>query len=362
MSELLDAFDDEGLLDPETRTFLVEALSNSEPDEWRDILEPFVRPEAALPVLRSVPGVLQRSLKALATSGCAGGASGPPPSVSSIAFLDSLLKIMELSGLHTAARCAQICHGASVVASETTFWLRLDQLMCASWSLPLPVAEHGPWRQQFFRTLRPRYDGVYVGECGFNRWVPVGHHADMRKNAAALSSHGGRGGHYEWVTYRRYVRLMPPHWALVLQDSCPRAAAEQVLIIGVDPETHSNPGKSEYVISDVDTNVGEAGVLRKRICLGHFTFTPSTSNVEVKYTAGDGEFRLAFDLSHRGPRGFADRLEWSLYTRTDANSEVLEYNLGRLPDWKGGGLINEGKDHFPCMDLRPSASLEHLLA
>ena len=32
------------------------------------------------------------------------------------------------------------------------------------------------------RTLprRPRCDGIYVGECGFQRWLRVGHHTDRR--------------------------------------------------------------------------------------------------------------------------------------------------------------------------------------
>lgn len=60
--------------------------------------------------------------------------------------------------------------------------------------------------------------------------------------------------------------------------------------------------------------------------------------------------------------------------------EVIPFNLGRLPDWspgqaflglgllwlacelrKGGGLEDEGKDHFPEMRFRPKVSLEHLV-
>jgi hypothetical protein len=224
------------------------------------------------------------------------------------------------------------------------------------------VIEDGTWRQKFFKALRPRYDGVYVGECGFNRWVPVGHHADMRKNAASLAAFGGRGGHWEWVKYRRYIRLIAPHWALVLQDACPLAAARKVLHAGVDVETHTNPGKYEGVMSDGAVNSSDPEVLRKRLFLGRFSYTPATSVIAVKYTAGDGaELHIDVNLSHGGPSGFADRLEWSLYTKTAENSEVLEYNLGKLPDWKGGGLADENKDHFPCMDFRPSATLEHFL-
>lgn len=36
-----------------------------------------------------------------------------------------------------------------------------------------------------------------------------------------------------------------PRYAMVLQDPCPREAAEQVLVDGVDFTTHCNPVKSE---------------------------------------------------------------------------------------------------------------------
>merc|ERR1711977_706787 len=107
MSELLDAFDDEGLFDIDTRNFLVEALSNSGSDEWRDILQPFVEPETALSVLNNVPNVLERSLKALAPKeDLTGPVAG---STLSNAVLDTLPSVLPMLGLYTVAKCSELC-------------------------------------------------------------------------------------------------------------------------------------------------------------------------------------------------------------------------------------------------------------
>ncbi|CAE7319696.1 true [Symbiodinium natans] len=42
--------------------------------------------------------------------------------------------------------------------------------------------------------------------------------------------------------------------------------------------------------------------------------------------------------------------------------EIVNFNLGRLPDWKGGGLEDETKDHFPQMNFRPQMLLEFCMA
>lgn len=371
MSELLDAFDDEGLTDPDTRQFLVEALANAEASDWRDILEPFVQPERSLAVLESVPNVLQRSAKAFAT-----GADVKVPAVDplALAFLFVLPGgVVAACGLHTAARCSRLCRSAhELFVPETPtgalFWQRRAEEAAERWRpWRLELSKEGSWRRRYFELMRPRLDGIYVAECRFQRWVRVGHHSDLRKNAAALAAHGGRGGTGEWMHYRRYVRLMPPGQdgclrALVLQDPCPHAIAERVLTEGVDPETHENPTKPEAVLSEgMSEGVTDAGRLRKRICAGRCQYSHEERRLEIRYHAGDGDFFVALCLGHGGPHDFAGCLDWSAYTRTDSTGEALEFNLGRLPEWKGGGLADEKKDHFPTMRFRPKLSLEHLL-
>lgn len=284
--------------------------------------------------------------------------------------------VLRSSGLHTIARCGQVCRAARVHCSEGALWESRLELLSARWNLtqPLPPTVGGVadavasiWPGRYLSVLRPRCDGIYIGHCKFKRWVRLGHHQDLRKNAEQLAMKAGAGGGGEWLEYRRYVRLLPPDsvdgslWALVLQDPCPREAAEKVLIAGVDSRTHANPAKSEGVLGEgAVASASDPDRLRKRISVGRYTFKPEESKVEVRYAAADGNFHLTFCLSHGGPRVCADRLTWEAYTMEDESSEVIAFNLGRLPDWKGGGLADDNKDHFPQMQFRPKVVAEHL--
>lgn len=367
MSELLDAFDEVGLLDGETRAFLVEALAHAEAAEWRNILEPFVTPvEPALLALAHVPHVLERTQRALAAAVDANA----EVSASVEALLRALPGVLAASGLHCAAQCARVCQSARIAASDVELWRKRTEHSAARWGLPQPVPPAGDisWRERYFSLLRPRCDGIYVAECGFRRWVRLGHHMDLRKNGEALKAFGGRGGTAEWVDYRRYVRLLPRDptdgslWAFVLQDPCPREFAEKILASGVDPRSHRNPAKSEGILAEgaLPTAV-DASRLRKRICVGRYAFSPDNARIDIKYSAGDGDFNVVFQLSHGGPHHFSAHMDWVLLTLTDEKAEVVTFNLGRLPEWKGGGLMDPGKNHFARMEFRPKASLEHLL-
>lgn len=373
MSELLDVFDDEGLLDSDTRRFLVEALANAEADDWRDILEPFVNPERAMEVLTSVPRVLTRSLEAVEEKPVCDGAVvvDPLPQY----FLFALPGgVLAASGVMTSLRCARLCRAARELlmpeqAAGALFWQARAELIVKRWRpWRLSLSQVGSWRARFLQLLRPRFDGIFVGECRFKRYVRVGLYADLRKNAQQLAADGGRGHTADWINYRRYVRLLPPGpngslRALMLQDSCPRAAAESVLLEGVDLETHENPAKPDPVLGEgLVESITDPSRLKKRICLADCTYTHEEQRIDIRYSAGGGDFHVTFRLSHGGERKFAACLEWQEYTRTDPSSgEVLTYNLGRLPDWKGGGLADEDKDHFPDMGFQPKLSIEHLL-
>ena len=159
------------------------------------------------------------------------------------------------------------------------------------------------------------------------------------------------------------MRLLPVdsegrHYAMVLQDPCPSEVAEQVLIDGVDFATHSNPVKSEGLPDTQVAHACDMDRLRKRLCVGQYHFKKENHRLLVTYTAVDGTYRLTFSLKHQV---FSDSLTWEHYDMEDhVRREVIPFNLGRLPDWKGGGLEDEGKDHFPTMNFRPKSSLEHL--
>jgi len=377
MSELLDAFDDAGLLDFETRAFLIEALVNAEASDWRDILEPFIYPaEQALAALEKVPGVLERSQRALDKE--ATQKEKPKIDFVADAFLRALPSgVLASCGLHAVMRCARLCRAARTHCFEEEFWQRRTEWALDHWSLPpttLPNGDGKLWRERFLLTLRPRCDGIYVGECRFRRWVRLGHHSDLRKNSETLAAYGGRGGHGEWLRYRRYVRLLPPDpsdrslWALVLTDHCPRDAAEKVLISGVDVRVHANPAKSDGVPSD-PSQIGltDPERLRKRICVGRYAYTAGPGSgegrISINYSATDGEYQLTLLLSHGGKHVFSDCLTWESYSLVSSanGGDTINFDLGRLPDWKGGGLSDENKDHFPQFNFRPKVALEHLL-
>mmetsp|Transcript_40585 Transcript_40585/g.114833 ORF Transcript_40585/g.114833 Transcript_40585/m.114833 type:complete len:384 (+) Transcript_40585:82-1233(+) len=381
MSELLDVFDDAQLLDRDTRLFLIEALENAEAADWRDILEPFVSPpELALDVLQKTPGVLQRSRKALAQEEARQGRQDEVDPISA-AFVTALPGgILAASGLHTVARIGQACRLARVAACEGELWRERARRAAASFAMEAALGEDSPsagaatrqnassaWRERFLSLLRPRSDGVYVGECKFRRWLRLGHHMDLRKNAEQLSYKGSRGGGGEWVHYRRYVRFLPPgedgsQWALVLQDSAPREAAERALIAGVDVLAHENPAKSEGPLPETTPlHPSDLGRLRRRICVGRYTYSPEQGRIMMRYVAADGEYRLTFSLSHGPNSRCSDILTWDHYEMAADGGvgEVINFSLGRLPDWKGGGLEDENKDHFPQMTFRPKIALEH---
>jgi hypothetical protein len=369
MSELLDVFDDEGLVDPETRGFLVEALANAEVDEWSDILEPFLNPEPAMAVLKSVPNVIQRSLKALEPV----AAALMEEDMMSVMFLQSLSSgVIAALGLQTVARCSRLCRSARTVSERATYWTHWIERVCAAWQLPSPSLPNASWREKLFSLMHPRADGVYVGECFFQRWQPVGHHIALHKNSAGLTAHGGRGGHFEKMLYRRYVRILLPDavdgtsWAFVLRDLCARKLAEQVLSRGVDPHTHVNAeriGAVENDFSSHGNDIPEPERVKQRVCVGRCRYTKPDECV-IQYTNGGDEYHMTFRLRNAGPPNFAHNLEWMAYTMTPRGgqaADVVDYDLGYLEEWKGGGLRDPDKNHFPPLRFIPQRSLEHLL-
>eukprot|EP00931_Biecheleriopsis_adriatica_P057821 TRINITY_DN34324_c0_g1_i2.p1 TRINITY_DN34324_c0_g1~~TRINITY_DN34324_c0_g1_i2.p1 ORF type:complete len:372 (-),score=74.65 TRINITY_DN34324_c0_g1_i2:43-1158(-) len=370
MSVLLDAFDDAGLLDHETRSFLVEALVNADESDWQDIIEPFLMPvEPALLALK-VPGVLQKSQDALEREEKRKEKKDQLGWMT-VAFTKAMSNgtLSQALGLHTASQCNCLCKAVRGSIAACELWHHGTARACRRWRLAMPTwpaGESSRWREHYFSLLRPRCDGIYVGECGYRRWVRVGHHMDMRKNGAALAAYGGRGGSQEWVAYRRYLRFLPESedgecWALVLQDPCSRKAAEQVLLSPLDPRTHENPAKIEgSVMQGTTMEAWDPDRLRSRICAARYDLGEKEGELYVRYRAADEESRMTFSLSHGAPHTFASRLIWEHYEKQVDGQDALEYDLNRLPDWKGGGRANEDRDDFAQMDFRPKVALEHL--
>jgi len=325
-------------------------------------------------VLSSVPDVVARSRTALArvaaTRAAAAAAAAAAPHVSSAlakAFLDVLglgssLIHMDVHGL---ARCARLCQESSALVSETHVWQHRVEQLRRKWNLPCVLSSVG--RECFFGTLRPRLDGIYIGECGYEHHIRYGAHFDFHKNAEQIRSQRT----CLWVDYRRYLLLLPPEegvgWALVLQDTCSAEVAED-LLLGINPGEHANPSKEATRVRGEHRSTASRvksmkATLSAKTFAGQYVFHPETAQVEVKFSTGDGDtdYRVVFELVDGGSGGFSDSLRWQTYSFAEqASGETLDFNLGRH-EFDQDKPADSKKDHFPRMNFRTSGCLEHLL-
>lgn len=218
--------------------------------------------------------------------------------------------------------------------------------------------------KRYKSVLRPRCDGIYVGECRYLHHIRPGTSLD----AKLLSKS------YQWNEYRRYVRFFQPPrvdgslTVLVLRDACSYKAAEEVLL-RVDPRTHVNASELEGMSSDnvnakatkdllrqMDKATKE--VLQARVAVGTCTF--SGSSVDIKYSCLDGSYHLQLELAHGGDDRCSHRLNWVEYAMTNKEEEVVPFDLGRsrYHDFEPS---NYEKDHFASFKLRHCRALEHAL-
>lgn len=374
MSVLLDSFDDAGLEDTDTRRFLLEALANADEDDWPDILEPFLSPaDAALQALRTAPGVVAKSLAVLANDAVAAArrqAELDKVDPLSTFLLESLgLGVLAALGLHSVGSCSRVCRAASQAARANMLWQVWTEGLWRRWQLPEPATlEPGTdWRELHLSTLRPRADGIYVGESKYWRRVNPGNHMDLRKNSKDLALKRDPG---EWIGYRRYVRLLPPEedglgWAMVLRDFCQADVAEAVLA-GFDEcalGSHRNPSRPDAELGeDGAPSTDDPSRLLTRIFVGRYRFLSAERRVDLRFESPDADNRMVFSLAHSGEGKTSDRLSWGEYRQKCKKSqEVTPIPLGRLPAWKGGGPARENEDHFPDLGFRPLAILEHLM-
>jgi len=256
--------------------------------------------------------------------------------------------ILSCIDLHGLARCSMLCNRGRELVSIEQVWKPRVAKLCTLWKLPVPSAARGGlWRQSFFQPLRPRCDGLYVGECRYVHYIRPG--ASTDKKVVNKS--------YHWVEYRRFVRFLPPDpadgacFALVLRDACGFRTAVDVLT-NIDPRAHSKACCSAQDSLDTwNTDV------KLRVMGG--TYILNGSRIEIRCAQYGKQYLLALELGHGGDRYFSDRLIWKEYLMVNNNSEIIPFNLGRSS--RGDGEpANFEKDHFAAMLLRPCRPLEWL--
>lgn len=249
--------------------------------------------------------------------------------------------------VYTLLSVDRVCRDARLMTRQDRFWEARVRAFCHVWGLPDPSSSQRTWRAHFFSLLRPRWDGVYVSQCGYLHRVRPGTSATSSRKQI-------------WTDYRRYLRLFPPDdsgvlRALVLQDAAPADVAVGVLL-GLDPSTHTPASPP-------------SGILQPSKDVRHFvqgkTF-PATyelkcidSSVNISYSDDAlGVFRMVLRLRRRSNHDFAGRLEWVDYQQTSLQGELQCYDLGRN---ERGDSADVTRDHFAPFVLRPCASLAHLL-
>jgi len=275
------------------------------------------------------------------------GARKPKARRSASSALQGVLGLLDV---HSLARCARLCRRAGELVSVEWVWEPRVQHICAMWALG--CARAGTWRKTFFEVLRPRCDGIYVGECRYVHRICPGSSLEPRSK--------NRG--YHWVDYRRYVRLFPPTardapmYALVLRDHCGFEAAAEVLST-ICPVEQLQASCSSQVSHDGGRNI-VTRPLSKRVAAG--TYTWSGSRVEIHVPGGVESYFMALELSHGGDATFCGCLRWLEYYMQADSGDVTQFNLGRNRYGDGGPLDCE-RDHYAPMYIRSWPSLQHLL-
>eukprot|EP00928_Gymnodinium_smaydae_P058357 TRINITY_DN41555_c0_g1_i1.p1 TRINITY_DN41555_c0_g1~~TRINITY_DN41555_c0_g1_i1.p1 ORF type:complete len:351 (-),score=14.48 TRINITY_DN41555_c0_g1_i1:114-1025(-) len=256
----------------------------------------------------------------------------------------SLPGVFEWLDAYSLIRCGRSCTKSRELTLVENVWEPRVRRLCDTWDLTCQKAKL--WRRSFLGLLRPRVDGIYVGECRYIHRIPAGASMDPKLSKRS----------YHWVTYRRYVRLCPPNphdgsqLAFVLRDVCSVEAAAEVLT------------DSASFICDGDASTAEfrtaSSQLRSRVASG--TYLLDGSRVEVRAKLGAEEFVHVFQLRHASDQRFSGQLDWLEYYLIDKNLEVSRFDLGRST-YGDGSPARSDKDHYPSLYIRPCRNLEHFL-
>jgi len=257
--------------------------------------------------------------------------------------------------LYQLAVCSQVSRDVLHVSRGDKFWELRVQRACGTWGAPRPAK--GPWHRRFFSVLRPRCDGIYIGECGYSK----------ERTGVNLMEARGMTSRFIWCDYRRYLRLFPPLedgscWALIFRDACPRGAGEEI-VMDVDPRTHVNPDESEgRVATEMRSSAAQANATREqltaRVCAGRYEYSPEEGAVRVTFVSAKEEYCMEFELTHGRRSSFCSHLRWLSYRKAAAISDALDFDLGYK---ENGCLRDEAKNHFQALEFRPHKSLRHLL-
>ena len=213
-------------------------------------------------------------------------------------------------------------------------WKPRLQKLCHFWSLR---CLEKCWREQYLRLHRPRWDGVYVGQCQYLHKVRPGSSLTYK-------------GSCVWVSYRRYIRLFPPNEdgelrALVLQDAAPMDMALS-LLMSSDIACPSVFGRGKESKSHLERKIAVASY---DFHLGH---------VRLKYNNDNGQCNLTLKVAHSKKGYFSEQLNWVDYTLSRPGEDVTCFDLGRN-EW--GDPRNPSCDHFPPFVLHRQPALEHHL-
>ncbi|CAJ1353449.1 unnamed protein product, partial [Effrenium voratum] len=208
--------------------------------------------------------------------------------------------------------------------------------VCDFWCLKM---QSDAWREQYLQLQRPRWDGVYVGNCQYLHKVRPG--SSMTYKGSSV-----------WISYRRYLRLLPPDpdtgelQALILQDAAPLDTALTLLL----------DAKGKAIHKDVKDMKESKSHLERKLAVGRYEFCDG--HVKVRYTNDTGLCEIALKLGHAAQGYFSEQMEWVDYTVTRHGEDPLRFDLGRN-EW--GDPRNPACDHFPPLRLRRHPALEHHL-
>merc|ERR1719329_93542 len=272
------------------------------------------------------------------------------------------------------ARWSRLCRSARKSVDRKEVWEHRARPVFSLCGVQPPAGKLVDWRAAFFQPKRPRFDGIYVGECGYDHFIPYGSSTDLRKNAKEFNwMQGAKGSGFDVrYDYRRYVRFFPPDKhdgalrAIVLQDAGLRNDV-LAMLHDIDPVSHVNPQKQEAMKHDAkevsQNKRDDIAVMRSRVCAGRYKVCSEKSRVEIEYSTGEGLYRLEFNILQARPNQFCTQLEWQSYALTNLKGEEMPYNLGRK-FYKDGSRVegappsDEKSDHFPSADFITSVQLE----
>lgn len=271
---------------------------------------------------------------------------------------DSLLQAWAKDGLqfcdtYSLTRFSWLCRELRPATMALNLWERRLKKTCRDWSLPYTAEDE--WRERYLSLLRPRWDGIYVGYCGYMQKVRPGSSMTTSRTS-------------NWISYRRYLRLCPPDEngelrALVLQDAAPYEVAVSVLT-SLDPRYHiASSAQSSLTDSGNSASQKEKiqpkdakEKLASKTMLARYTF--SEDHVYLDYQCDMGRFQMTLRVGHNSPGYFSEQLAWIDYSMTKEGEETLQFDLGRN-QW--GDPKDARCDHYPAFFLYRHPTLEHLL-